>query len=116
MHPRSQYPEPRNHARSGFLSVPPAPWCYPSDPPKTEARRRRGLNHRPNGATVEDSGVDAVAGMRRDKDHGATTFEEGRSSVAHLVSALVHTTLKTTTGRPCCKQQSSETRAWATVD
>ena len=29
----------------------------------------------PNGTTAEDSGVDAVAGMRRDKDYGATAFE-----------------------------------------
>jgi hypothetical protein len=74
-HPRSQYPEPRNHARSRVLSIPPAPWRYPSDRPKAEARRRRCLNHRTNGATAEDSNVDAVAGMRRDKDFGATAFE-----------------------------------------
>ena len=74
-HPRSQYPEPRNHVRSGVLSVSPAPWRYPSDRPKAEAGRRRCLNHRTNGAAAEDSGVDAVAGMRRDKDFGATAFE-----------------------------------------
>ena len=46
--------------------------------------RWRCLNHRTNGATAEDSGVDAVAGMRRDKDYGATTFE----SELYLTSLL----------------------------
>jgi hypothetical protein len=75
MQASAQYPEPRNHARSGVLSVPPARWHYASDRPKAEARRRRGLNHRPNRTTAEDSGVDAVTGMRRDKDYGATALE-----------------------------------------
>ena len=32
-HPRSQYPECRNHARPSFLSIPPTPWRHPTGCP-----------------------------------------------------------------------------------
>ena len=74
-HPRSQYPECRNHARPSLLSIPPAPWRHLTGCTQTEAGRRRGFSHRPDSEAAEDSSVDAVAGMRRDKYYGPTIFE-----------------------------------------
>ena len=60
---------------SKSLPVPPAAWNNPSDYPPAQAGRRSGFRHRRNGATTEDSGVDALAALRRDKDYGPTAPE-----------------------------------------
>jgi hypothetical protein len=89
-HPRPQYPERRHHARPRLLRVPSASWREPSRCPSTSTGRRRGLCHRPHREATEDSGVDGVAGCRRDEDRGARASGSGRAAASHVTPR--HTT------------------------